>query len=118
MKRVVALFAAALVTAAMPAAADAQGRGNKGKQDKSEQQQRKADRDRGGDDRGGYERPERQEREIPLPQLIRMVESRTGGEYINANPRLQGGRKYYWMRLKFPGGRFEDFMVDAATGQF
>jgi hypothetical protein len=47
-----------------------------------------------------------------------MVESRTGGEYVNANPRMQGGRKYYWMRLRFPGGRFEDFMVDAATGQF
>ncbi len=104
MKRLVALFAAALVTAAIPAAADAQGRGPKG--DRSERQEQ----------RGGNDAP--REREIPLSQLIRMVESRTGGEYVNANPRMQGGRKYYWMRLRFPGGRFEDFMVDAATGQF
>ena len=101
MKRLVALFAAALLTAAIPVAADAQGRGPKG--DRQEQP-------RGGD--------APREREIPLSQLIRMVESRTGGEYVNANPRMQGGRKYYWMRLRFPGGRFEDFMVDAATGQF
>ena len=117
MKRLVALFAAAILTAAMPVAADAQGRGPKA--DKQEQGGRKGDRgkgDRGGFDRGGYDAP--REREIPLSQLIRMVESRTGGEYVNANPRMQGGRKYYWMRLRFPGGRFEDFMVDAASGQF
>jgi uncharacterized membrane protein YkoI len=113
MKRFVALFAAALVTAALPAAADAQGRGKPYKQ---EQRGGKGNRGGGNDDRGGYEAP--REREIPLSQLIRMVESRTGGEYVNANPRMQGGRKYYWMRLRFPGGRFEDFMVDAATGQF
>lgn len=107
MKRLVALFAAALLTAAIPVAADAQGRGPKA--DKQEQGGRKGDR-------GGSDAP--REREIPLSQLIRMVESRTGGEYVNANPRMQGGRKYYWMRLRFPGGRFEDFMVDAATGQF
>lgn len=101
MKRLVALFAAAILTAAIPAAADAQGRGPRG--DRQEQ-------------KGNSEAP--REREIPLSQLIRMVESRTGGEYVNANPRMQGGRKYYWMRLRFPGGRFEDFMVDAATGQF
>ncbi|MDB5469235.1 MAG: hypothetical protein JWR84_795 [Caulobacter sp.] len=108
MKRLVALFAAAILTASIPVAADAQGRGPKGdrgnREDRQEQQ------------KGGYEAP--REREIPLSQLIRMVESRTGGEYVNANPRMQGGRKYYWMRLRFPGGRFEDFMVDAATGQF
>jgi uncharacterized membrane protein YkoI len=114
MKRLVALFAAALVTAAIPVAADAQGRGPKG--DKQEQRGGKGNRGNGQDDRGGYDAP--REREIPLSQLIRMVESRTGGEYVNANPRIQGGRKYYWMRLRFPGGRFEDFMVDAATGQF
>lgn len=102
MKRLVALFAAALVTAAIPVAADAQGRGKGNRDDRQEQ-------------KGSYEP---REREIPLSQLIRMVESRTGGEYVNANPRMQGGRKYYWMRLRFPGGRFEDFMVDAATGQF
>jgi uncharacterized membrane protein YkoI len=107
MKRVLALFAAALITAATPVAADAQGR--QGKKDRSEQQR---ERPRGDYDGG------RQEREIPLTQLIRMVESRTGGEYVNANPRMMGGRKYYWMRLRFPGGRHEDFMVDAATGQF
>ena len=101
MKRLVALFAAAILTAAIPVAADAQGRGPRG--DRQEQ-------------KGSSEAP--REREIPLSQLIRMVESRTGGEYVNANPRMQGGRKYYWMRLRFPGGRFEDFMVDAATGQF
>jgi uncharacterized membrane protein YkoI len=111
MKRLVALFAAAILTAAIPVAADAQGRGPKA--DKQEQGGRKGDR---GNGQGGYEAP--REREIPLSQLIRMVESRTGGEYVNANPRMQGGRKYYWMRLRFPGGRFEDFMVDAATGQF
>ena len=113
MKRLVALFAAALVTAAIPVAADAQGRGPKA--DKQEQRGGKGDRG-GRGDRGDYDAP--REREIPLSQLIRMVESRTGGEYVNANPRMQGGRKYYWMRLRFPGGRFEDFMVDAATGQF
>ena len=111
MKRVLALFAAALVTAAMPVAADAQSRGKK---DRGEQQQQKQQRERPRDDYDGG----RQEREIPLTQLIRMVESRTGGEYVNANPRMMGGRKYYWMRLRFPGGRHEDFMVDAATGQF
>ena len=114
MKRLVALFAAAILTAAIPVAADAQGRGPKA--DKQEQSGGKGNRGNGQDDRGGYDAP--REREIPLSQLIRMVESRTGGEYVNANPRMQGGRKYYWMRLRFPGGRFEDFMVDAATGQF
>lgn len=111
MKRLVALFAAAILTAALPVAAEAQGRGPKG--DRQEQGVRKGG---GGAERDGYEAP--REREIPLSQLIRMVESRTGGEYVNANPRMQGGRKYYWMRLRFAGGRFEDFMVDAATGQF
>ncbi|MDO9335912.1 MAG: hypothetical protein Q7T61_05885 [Caulobacter sp.] len=116
MNRLIALFAAAILTTAIPVAADAQGRGPKA--DKQEQRGPKGNRGaRGGDDdRGGYEAP--REREIPLSQLIRMVESRTGGEYVNANPRMQGGRKYYWMRLRFPGGRFEDFMVDAASGQF
>jgi hypothetical protein len=47
-----------------------------------------------------------------------MVERATGGEYVNADPRIMGGRKYYWMRLRFPGGRLQDYMVDAATGQF
>ena len=108
MKRLVALFAAALVTAAIPMAADAQGRGNSANPPGKGNPHRQ--------ERGDYEAP--REREIPLSQLIRMVESRTGGEYVNANPRMQGGRKYYWMRLRFPGGRFEDFMVDAATGQF
>jgi uncharacterized membrane protein YkoI len=104
MNRFVALFAAALITAALPAAADAQGRAPRG--ERSEQQKRGGENDR------------QAEREIPLSQLIRMVESRTGGEYVNANPRMQGGRKYYWMRLRFPGGRFQDYMVDASTGQF
>lgn len=107
MNKFVALFAAAVISAALPAVADAQSRGPRG--DRSEQQQR-------GRGDNGYDRPA--EREIPLSQLIRMVESRTGGEYVNANPRMQGGRKYYWMRLRFPGGRFQDYMVDAATGQF
>lgn len=104
MKRILVLLTAALLSAAMPAVADAQGRG-KGK---------------GPDGRGppGQERGYGQEREIPLPQLIRMVEQRTGGSYVNANPRMVGGRKYYWMRLRFPGGEFQDFMVDASTGQF
>jgi uncharacterized membrane protein YkoI len=114
MKRLVALFAAAILTAALPVAADAQGRGPKA--DKQEQRGGKGNRGGGNGNDGGYDAP--REREIPLSQLIRMVESRTGGEYVNANPRMQGGRKYYWMRLRFPGGRFEDFMVDAATGQF
>lgn len=108
MNRIAALLAVALIGAALPAAADAQGRGPKS--DRGDQQQQ---RGRGDSD---YDRPA--EREIPLSQLIRMVESRTGGEYVNANPRMQGGRKYYWMRLRFPGGRFQDYMVDAATGQF
>lgn len=107
MKRLVALFAAAILTAAIPVAADAQGRGPKSE---------RGNRDDRQEQKGGFDAP--REREIPLSQLIRMVESRTGGEYVNANPRMQGGRKYYWMRLRFPGGRFEDFMVDAATGQF
>ncbi|NBB15310.1 hypothetical protein GVN21_08070 [Caulobacter sp. SLTY] len=118
MKRVLALFAAAMITAAIPVAADAQGRQGKKDRDEQQQQRSKPDRgQRGGNDRGG-DYGGRQEREIPLTQLISMVENRTGGQYVNADPRYQGGRKYYWMRLRFPGGRHQDYMVDAATGQF
>ena len=99
MKRIAPLIAAALLSAALPAVADAQRRPG-GPPDRTE------------DSRG----PERAEREIPLDTLVKMVERRTGGTYVNANPRMVGGKKFYWMRLKFPGGEFRDFMVDAATG--
>lgn len=98
MKRIAPLLVAALLGAAAPAVADAQRR-PEGPPDRAEQ-------------RG----PDRAEREIPLDTLVKMVERRTGGSYVNANPRFVGGRKFYWMRLKFPGGEFRDFMVDAATG--
>jgi uncharacterized membrane protein YkoI len=118
MKRIAVLLAAALISSALPAVADAQGRDRRGDyldQGQGRGQDRRGDRqDSDRQDRGGQQ----QEREIPLSQLIRMVERTTGGEYVNANPRMQGGRKYYWIRLRFPGGRFQDYMVDAATGQF
>lgn len=115
MKRFLVLFAAALIGAAAPAIADAQPRGRSGEQ-QFEEPNRGERGNRGN--RGDRDDGQRQEREIPLPTLIRMVERSTGGEYVNANPRMVGGRKFYWMRLKFPGGRFQDYMVDAATGQF
>lgn len=115
MKRFLVLFAAALISAAAPAIADAQPRGKRGEQ--FEEPQRGDRGNRGGRGRGD-DRGQSQEREIPLPTLIRMVERSTGGEYVNANPRMMGGRKFYWMRLRFPGGRFQDYMVDATTGQF
>jgi len=104
MSRLIALLAVALISSAVPAFAEAQSRG-----DRLEQRPDKR-RD------SGYDQPP--QREIALPQLIRMVERATGGEYVNADPRIMGGRKYYWMRLRFPGGRLQDYMVDAATGQF
>ena len=56
--------------------------------------------------------------EIPLPALIRMMERRTGGQFVNANPTDgPGGRPAYWMRFRFEGGRFADYVVDAQTGQ-
>ncbi len=113
MKRFLVLFAAALISAATPAIADAQPRGQRGDQQFEEPQRG----DRSGRGRSN-DRGQSQEREIPLPTLIRMVERSTGGEYVNANPRMMGGRKFYWMRLRFPGGRFQDYMVDATTGQF
>ena len=110
MSRFIALLAIAAISSAVPAFAEAQSRG-----DRLERQDRSKD-ERRDDRRGGYER--QAEPEIPLTRLIRMVERATGGEYVNSDPRIMGGRKYYWMRLRFPGGRSQDYMVDAATGQF
>ncbi len=107
MSRLIALLAVALISSAVPALAEAQSR-----VDRPERPDQRPDKRRDG----GYDQPP--QREIALPQLIRMVERATGGEYVNADPRIMGGRKYYWMRLRFPGGRLQDYMVDAATGQF
>ena len=111
MSRLIALLAVALISSAIPALAEAQSRGDRLERTDERPDKRRDDR-RGG----GFDQPP--QREIALPQLIRMVERATGGEYVNADPRIMGGRKYYWMRLRFPGGRMQDYMVDAATGQF
>lgn len=60
----------------------------------------------------------RASREIPLPSLIRMLEQRTGGRYVSANP-TEGpdGQPAYWIRLQLGGGRIVDFVVDAASGR-
>lgn len=59
----------------------------------------------------------RQERRIPLPQVIARLKAQTGGEYVSANVMDQGGRTVYWIRMRHPGGRFVDYTVDAQTGQ-
>ena len=57
-----------------------------------------------------------QDRLIPLPQIIAQLRGR-GGEYVSANVTEQGGRTVYWIRMRHPGGRFVDYVVDARTGQ-
>jgi uncharacterized membrane protein YkoI len=56
------------------------------------------------------------DRLIPLPQIIAQLRAR-GGEYVSANVTEQGGRTVYWIRMRHPGGRFVDYIVDAHTGQ-
>jgi hypothetical protein len=110
MSRFIALLALVAISSAVPAFAQAQSRGDRLERLDKYEDSRRDDR------RKTYDRPS--EPEIPLPRLIRMVERATGGEYVNSDPRIMGGRKYYWMRFRFPGGRSQDYMVDAATGQF
>jgi uncharacterized membrane protein YkoI len=57
-----------------------------------------------------------QDRLIPLPQIIAQLRGR-GGEYVSANVTEQGGRTVYWVRMRYAGGRFVDYTVDAHTGQ-
>jgi hypothetical protein len=54
---------------------------------------------------------------VPLPVLISQLERKTGGQFVSANPTRVEGRDAYWIRLRFDGGRFEDYFVDAQTGR-
>lgn len=112
MKRTFALFAALVAAAALPAAAQAGVR-------------LKVDAGLGGLGIGvaaAHHGPApvqmaQNERRIPLPQVIARLKSQTGGEYVSANVMEQGGRTVYWIRMRHPGGRFVDYVVDAQTGQ-
>lgn len=146
MKRIAALFLAAMIGVGSPAVAEAQSRrdcpgGAIGKacreaRDRQDDQGARSRPGRGDEGRptrppsrgnslgDGWSPREEDAREgvrggrlVPLEQVIRNIARSTPGQLLDAGLESRGDRPIYRVRWQTPDGRRIDYIVDARTGQ-
>jgi len=60
---------------------------------------------------------DRPKQAISEDTAVALVRELTGGKVIRCQPKMQGDKLIYVVRVMLPGGRVRDYSVDATTGE-
>lgn len=75
--------------------------------------ERSYDDNRGNEQRGTEDRSRWEPRGLSLSEAVSQAERSTGGRVLSAEPRDEGGRAYYRVKVLSPNGRVQVLYIDA-----